>query len=975
MRKKLLLLLTLGFLCFGAAMAQYVTLQDTAFRDILVSRYPTCFNALGQMDTTCYAITHEVYLGIADGFYALRNMDGIKYFKRLKQFNLDYAHNLTTLAQLPDSLEEIYLTDDISLASMTNMPKNLVRFENSQSMLTNLPADIQFTKLKTFSCINSLLTSLPPLPSTIEYLNVANNKLTSLPRLDTLMKLTDIFCNNNKLTSVPALRSDTSFAGLGYHWVNFSGNLLTSFPVFNVINSLDISYNKFTSWPAIRFDAITELICGNNPINYLPTFTSNFAPVLLSCQNLNLHAVPNLPSLLTTLDCGFNPITTLANLPNGLTALTCNNTLITNLSGLPASVAYLDCGSTQITNLINLPAGFTHLYCDSNNISTLPALPGSLKRLSLIGTKINCLPKLPTSLEYLYINSRQIRCLPNSGSNLVVLDSNKILVNLPFCNATNNANACHAFPLITGSVFYDLNTNGILDAGEYGKKNFKVSLSNGAFTLTNDIGFYQISPDTLSNVSLVVNPPALFNAMPTGRVFSFTTSDTLVLQDIALQPTVIKDSVVIYITPWTRARPGFGLVYGITYENVGTTNLNNASLVMHYDPTLLTYNSSSNSAVIHSGNTLSLNSSNLLPVGGTNHFSSSFTIKTTAPLGTILKADGAVTSGSAFSSDTSSVIITGSFDPNDKTATAKLTPAQLAADGYVDYVVRFQNTGTDTAIHVVLADTLSSKLKANTLQVIATSHLCKTTVKDKVVTFEMRDIMLPDSNVNEFASHGFVRFRVKPVSGLVLGDTITNTAAIYFDYNSPVITNTAVTKIVSQTFPLKLLSFKGNRLSQGNVYLYWQTANEENTKSFDIEQSSNGRNFEKIGELKAYGNGNHSYTYTDNSPLTTANSLFYRLKMIDKDGKFTYAPIVLIKAGDVKGSFVLGANPVNDKLVINAINPSLLNTEAALINSAGVVVKRFVLNGASQTVVVDNLPAGTYYLRTQQGSERVVIVW
>ena len=235
----------------------------------------------------------------------------------------------------------------------------------------------------------------------------------------------------------------------------------------------------------------------------------------------------------------------------------------------------------------------------------------------------------------------------------------------------------------------------------------------------------------------------------------------------------------------------------------------------------------------------------------------------------------------------------------------------------------------------------------------------------------MRNIMLPDSNVNEAASHGFIRFRVKPVSTLTLGNTVPNKAAIYFDYNTPVVTNTAITTIKNDgLFPLKLLSFKGNRLLQGNVFLYWQTANEENTKSFDIEQSFTGRNFEKIGEVKAFGNGDHSYAYTSDKVFT--GNVYFRLKMKDKDGTFTYAPVVLIKAGDAKRCFVIGANPLNDKLVINAINPSIINTEATLINSVGVVVKRFVLKASTQNVDVSALPAGLYVVHTQMGSEKVM---
>ena len=838
------------------------------------------------------------------------------------------------------------------------MPKNLKKFTSYLTPLTTLPADIQFTKLKVFSCNNSLLTSLPPLPSTLEELYVGDNKLASLPRLDTLLQLTEFDCSNNKLITIPTLRYDTLLVGAYYNRLYFSGNLLTSLPALGNVGTLDIAYNKFTSWPLLPY-GVREFICGNNPINYLPSFTNG--PVLLSCQNLNLTSIPPLPSYLKSLDCSHNPITALMNLPNGLEALYCNNILISNLSGLPA--------------------GLNSLYCDSNNISTLPVLPGSLNRLSIVGTKIKCLPKLPTSLQHLYINSRQILCLPNAGNNLVVYDSNGHIVNLPFCNSINNANACQSFPVIQGKVFYDLNSNGTRDAGEYYKKNYKVGLSNGAFTFTNDSGFYQISPDTLNNVSLVINPPSLFNAIPTGRIFNFTTSDTLVLQDIALQPTIIKDSIKVQITPYTRARPGFSLSYNIKYENVGTTNLSNASLLMHYNSAILTFKGASNPGVIHSGNTLSLNSSTFLPVGGFNGFNSSFDIKNTAPLGNVLLADGIAASGSAFSSDTSSLILVGSFDPNDKTGTAKLTKAQLAAGSYVDYFIRFQNTGTDTAIHVVLADTLSSKLQANTLQLIATSHLCRTTVKDKVVTFEMRNIMLPDSNVNELASHGFVKFRVKPVNGLVVGDIIKNTAAIYFDYNLPVYTNTEMTTIVSDILPLKLLSFTAKKEGKANQ-LQWTSANEINVDRFEIKHSSNGRDFSTIGKVKATSANN--YSYTDNNPTTqqtTPNTKlqtnYYRLRMIDKDGQFTFSPVRMLNNN---GAFSVSIypNPAKDNLQVQIDSDKKTTLQMQVLSLDGKVILSNTTTANAGSILhiinINALSKGSYVLKvtTTEKDEQVV---
>lgn len=62
--------------------------------------------------------------------------------------------------------------------------------------------------------------------------------------------------------------------------------------------------------------------------------------------------------------------------------------------------------------------------------------------------------------------------------------------------------------------------------------------------------------------------------------------------------------------------------------------------------------------------------------------------------------------------------------------------------------------------------------------------------------FRFSNILLPDSNINEPASHGFVKYKIKPDSGLIPGDYIENRAYIYFDYNAAVVTNTSQTNIV-----------------------------------------------------------------------------------------------------------------------------------------------------------------------------------
>lgn len=135
----------------------------------------------------------------------------------------------------------------------------------------------------------------------------------------------------------------------------------------------------------------------------------------------------------------------------------------------------------------------------------------------------------------------------------------------------------------------------------------------------------------------------------------------------------------------------------------------------------------------------------------------------------------------------------GSFDPNDKNA----TPAGYGLEHFIrpdtdlKYLIRFQNTGTDTAFTVVILDTLSHWLDPASVRPGAASHPLAFEILDgEVLRFTFDGIMLPDSNVNEPASHGFVQFSVKQLPALAAGTIIENTAAIYFDFNEPVITNT-----------------------------------------------------------------------------------------------------------------------------------------------------------------------------------------
>ncbi|MCC6727115.1 MAG: hypothetical protein IT258_21610 [Saprospiraceae bacterium] len=147
--------------------------------------------------------------------------------------------------------------------------------------------------------------------------------------------------------------------------------------------------------------------------------------------------------------------------------------------------------------------------------------------------------------------------------------------------------------------------------------------------------------------------------------------------------------------------------------------------------------------------------------------------------------------GEAYDEECMPVI--GSYDPNDKTG----FPLGYGDKHYIErgtdlqYLIRFQNTGTDTAFNIVVRDTITNLLDLTTLRPGTSSHPYNLEIKDgNILEFRFNQIMLPDSFINEPGSHGYLNFSISPKQNLPLGSIINNSAAIYFDFNTPVITNT-----------------------------------------------------------------------------------------------------------------------------------------------------------------------------------------
>lgn len=145
----------------------------------------------------------------------------------------------------------------------------------------------------------------------------------------------------------------------------------------------------------------------------------------------------------------------------------------------------------------------------------------------------------------------------------------------------------------------------------------------------------------------------------------------------------------------------------------------------------------------------------------------------------------------------------GSYDPNDKTifVSGKVNETIIKAEDLIEYRIRFQNTGTDTAYTVKIHDPISGKFDVSSIRLIHSTHTCTWKVDNNVLIVDFPGIKLVDSFTNKLGSQGEIRFSIKLLPGREIGETVTNQAQIFFDYNDPVATNkvTSTFGLVSHT--------------------------------------------------------------------------------------------------------------------------------------------------------------------------------
>jgi len=645
-------------------------------------------------------------------------------------------------------------------------------------------------------------------------LDCSDNRIQELD-LTNLINLRELECsfnqieilditNNTNLELLRAVNNDISILDL-----TNASKLLTLSVRGNNINSLDLSANtqlefldcsrngivdldltaqgmlrqfisnenQLTDIDLSPLDSLTDLIIEENRLTEL--HISDFAILdNVQCyqQTLENLSVINCPNLITIFasnilgGTGSLVETEFRNLPNLLELDLSNQEILTlditqlnamewptiNVASTPIQTLLIKNGERESINVFEC----TDLYFVCADESEISDVESTIQADGLTGVTIGSFcPHTNSGLPY-RISGRNI--FDGNANGCDVDDASLVNLKFHFSNGTDDGN------IVAGST------------GEY-----SIYLSEGSYTITP-----------------VLENPAYFTVEPSSIDIVLSESTPEFMQDFCIQTLGSKNDLSVQLIPVEEARPGFETMYKIVYENTGNTV--QSGVVQLFYPNMLMDLVSANPTISNeTGNLLFWDFQDLQPFEKRDIF---FTMRINSPMDDPpVNGDDVLSFIASIRLDNDTDIdpsnnqsllrqtVVNSFDPNDKRCLdgTRLDP-ELVGE-YLKYMIRFENTGTATAINIVVRDSIDPvSFDINTLVPIDASHPMRTQIEGDIVEFIFEDIQLP---FEDETNDGYVVFKVKTRANLVLGDVIENTAGIYFDFNFPIITNTTSTTV------------------------------------------------------------------------------------------------------------------------------------------------------------------------------------
>ncbi|WP_196890078.1 T9SS type A sorting domain-containing protein [Aureivirga sp. CE67] len=761
MKKNYLLALCLFISVF--AFSQNIVFEDAVLKNYLVSEAVADMNGDGIADELIDAnndgeiSTAEALLvkgimveidPLADISEKITSFDEISYFENIVSIDLknhdiesmDLSNNLslTTILLMANYHETLILPDTDGLENLSIYGSELTSIDVSN--YPNLKQlDLAWTPITSVDVTNNLLLeglNIGQCYNINTEVDLSNN--VNLQYLD----VSNYAFSNIDLTLYPDLET-----------LYFNETLLTEF---------DFSSNLELKHLYISGDNLSELNIENNiNLEVLRISKGTNIENLNISNNINLKEIGVQNTEVSYLDFSESL---------DLTSLTLSNNKFENIL------------LNKYTNLnflyvANEPA-LKILTLNSENIQTYD---GNFSNLSMI--EYVCMPE----------------SLISTYEPTLVLYSPDVIVN-SFCTFS----PWETDYTIKGNVTYAGDGNCDNASGIY---NMSLEIASGdvsaVFSLNSDEAYeIPLGAGTYTLKPLLENEE-YFNVTPESIEITFPNEDNLdeIIQDFCVTPNGEISDVEITLIPTSLARPGFDSGYKIVYKNIGNQIIS-GDIDFTFDDTIIDFvNSNPTEEEINTGS-ISWTFDDLVPFESRSIY---FTLNLNSPqedpalIGgeflnllvdlDFMESDDQV-GGDSFALKQE---VVNSYDPNDKTCLEGDTMRPELVGEYLTYRIRFENTGTASAVNIVVEDEINPAMfDISTIQLIDASHNCEMRTEGNTAKFFFDDIMLShEDEIND----GYVIFKIKTLDTLELEDTIENTAEIYFDFNDAIVTNTAITTV------------------------------------------------------------------------------------------------------------------------------------------------------------------------------------
>jgi Leucine-rich repeat (LRR) protein len=766
----------LSFLIIGfIANAQIINIPNADFKAVLLSASPSnTIASIENPDSNGNVITYNLIDVNNDGEIQVSEAQAIKLLNLNSFYSSDLTGieafiNLKTLHCKYNFLNSLDISQNTALTYLDCSHNGLSILDVSQN-----------SALLFLNCSNTDLTNLDISQNTaLKVLDCSTNGLINLD-VSQNIAIETLYCYYNYYLTSLDVSQNTALKALDCSY----NNSLTSLDVSQntVLTDLNCSYIGLTSLSVSQNIAIENLYCNDNNLTSLD-ISQNSALLFLNCHinNLtNLDVSQN--SALWYLNCSYNNISSLDVFQNtGLRYLICIRSNLTNLD------------VTQNIELITLECSGNNqletLFIKNNNL--IWANPGGINGDSLNFSDNPNLNYICADEDDLLMVQQKI--IDNGYTNCHVNT---------YCSFTPNG----TFYDITGITKLDYDNNGCdVSDIDYSKLNFSITdgINTGSM-IANTTGNYYIPVQAgIHTIEPNLENPSYFTISPPSFVANFPTDASPFMQDFCVTANGVKSDVEVMTLSTVPARPGFDAAYKIVYRNKGN-QVENGSVALTFDDAVLDYvlsNPVYNNSTI---NSFTWNYTNLQPFE-TREIEIVFNVN--SPMETpavnnddVLNYTTTIATSNTDETPNDNIFtlnqtVVGSYDPNDKICLEGETVEPSMVGEYVHYVIRFENTGTFPAENVVVKDMIDlTKFDIATLIPLKGSHEFYTRINGNKVEFIFENINL---DFNDATNDGYVAFKIKTKSTLVIGDTFSNDANIYFDYNFPITTNTYTTTIAA----------------------------------------------------------------------------------------------------------------------------------------------------------------------------------